>query len=235
MSKEDLAPGAVVDGLDEGGLVTLERVERLAGTATLYWRDRFGVSRSRLLFDDELDRLEVRPAGEDVPTLDADLQLFRRAFAAHRLREAHLHAPLLAVASAAVEPLPHQVQAVYDHMLPRHPQRFLLADDPGAGKTIMAGLFIKELLLARRRPALPDRRARKPGGAVAGRAERKVRAAVRRSSTAAWSTGAADGNPLRHLPLLIARLDQFARTGPARAISSPARRTTWRSSTRRTS
>src|SRR6266446_4439580 len=45
-----------------------------------------------------------------------------------------------------VEPLPHQITAVYDAMLPRQPLRFLLADDPGAGKTIMAGLFIKELI-----------------------------------------------------------------------------------------
>jgi len=44
-----------------------------------------------------------------------------------------------------VEPLPHQITAVYDAMLPRQPLRFLLADDPGAGKTIMAGLF-KELI-----------------------------------------------------------------------------------------
>src|SRR5262249_3237512 len=53
---------------------------------------------------------------------------------------------LLAVHTSLVEPLPHQILAVYAEMLPRQPLRFLLADDPGAGKTIMAGLFIKELL-----------------------------------------------------------------------------------------
>jgi superfamily II DNA or RNA helicase len=42
--------------------------------------------------------------------------------------------------------LPHQITAVYEAMLPRQPLRFLLADDPGAGKTIMAGLFMKELI-----------------------------------------------------------------------------------------
>jgi superfamily II DNA or RNA helicase len=51
-----------------------------------------------------------------------------------------------ACASSVVEPLPHQITAVYESMLPRQPLRFLLADDPGAGKTIMAGLFIKELI-----------------------------------------------------------------------------------------
>ena len=53
---------------------------------------------------------------------------------------------MLAVHTSDVEPLPHQITAVYEEMLPRQPLRFLLADDPGAGKTIMAGLLIKELI-----------------------------------------------------------------------------------------
>jgi superfamily II DNA or RNA helicase len=53
----------------------------------------------------------------------------------------------LAVHTSLVDPLPHQITAVYEAMLPRQPLRFLLADDPGAGKTIMAGLFIKELIV----------------------------------------------------------------------------------------
>ena len=51
----------------------------------------------------------------------------------------------MAVHTSMIEPLPHQITAVYDVMLPRQPLRFVLADDPGAGKTIMAGLLIKEL------------------------------------------------------------------------------------------
>ena len=58
----------------------------------------------------------------------------------------HLFDPVLAVHTSVVEPLPHQITAVYESMLPRQPLRFLLADDPGAGKTIMAGLLIKELI-----------------------------------------------------------------------------------------
>ena len=54
---------------------------------------------------------------------------------------------LPAHSAVARVPLPHQIRAVYQEMLPRQPLRFLLADDPGAGKTIMAGLLIKELLL----------------------------------------------------------------------------------------
>jgi hypothetical protein len=53
---------------------------------------------------------------------------------------------VLAVHTSLVDPLPHQITAVYEAMLPRQPLRFLLADDPGAGKTIMAGLLIKELI-----------------------------------------------------------------------------------------
>lgn len=54
---------------------------------------------------------------------------------------------LMSLHRSRVEPYPHQITAVYAEMLPRQPLRFLLADDPGAGKTIMAGLLIKELII----------------------------------------------------------------------------------------
>ena len=54
---------------------------------------------------------------------------------------------MMAVHTSNVEPLPHQITAVYESMLPRQPLRFVLADDPGAGKTIMAGLYIRELIM----------------------------------------------------------------------------------------
>ena len=79
-------------------------------------------------------------------SFDGDGAAFRLVSEAHRIRLAHLFDPVLAVHTSMVEPLPHQITAVYDAMLPRQPLRFLLADDPGAGKTIMAGLFIKELI-----------------------------------------------------------------------------------------
>jgi SNF2 family DNA or RNA helicase len=63
------------------------------------------------------------------------------------IRLAHLFDPYLAITASQIEALPHQITAVYGEMLPRQPLRFLLADDPGAGKTIMAGLLIKELLI----------------------------------------------------------------------------------------
>ena len=64
-----------------------------------------------------------------------------------RISLAGLFDPMLAVATSDVQPLPHQIRAVYGELLPRTPLRFLLADDPGAGKTIMAGLLIKELIV----------------------------------------------------------------------------------------
>jgi superfamily II DNA or RNA helicase len=80
-------------------------------------------------------------------SFDGDGALLRLVSEAMRIRVAHLFDPLLAVHTSLVEPLPHQITAVYGEMLTRQPLRFLLADDPGSGKTIMAGLLIKELLV----------------------------------------------------------------------------------------
>lgn len=72
---------------------------------------------------------------------------FRLATEAHRIHLAHLYDPLFAVSVSKIDPLPHQLEAVYHYMLPQPALRFMLADDPGAGKTIMAGLLLKELKL----------------------------------------------------------------------------------------
>ncbi|MBO9308110.1 DEAD/DEAH box helicase, partial [Thermomicrobium sp.] len=72
-------------------------------------------------------------------------EAFFLAIEAQRIRLAHQFDPLLAVNVSQIDPLPHQIEAVYHHMLRTPRIRFLLADDPGAGKTIMAGLLIKEL------------------------------------------------------------------------------------------
>lgn len=69
------------------------------------------------------------------------------ALEALRYRYASLYDPLLAMNISKVDPLPHQIEAVYGYVLHQNRIRFLIADDPGAGKTIMAGLIIKELKL----------------------------------------------------------------------------------------
>src|SRR5574341_2073810 len=78
---------------------------------------------------------------------DSPASQFRLATEAHRIRLAHLYDPLFAVSVSKIDPLPHQLEAVYQYMLPQPALRFMLADDPGAGKTIMAGLLLKELKL----------------------------------------------------------------------------------------
>ena len=79
-------------------------------------------------------------------SFDANGDQLKLASEAYRISLAHLFDPYLAVHTSSVEPLPHQISAVYKEMLPRLPLRYVLADDPGAGKTIMTGLFIKELI-----------------------------------------------------------------------------------------
>ena len=122
-----------------------------------------------------------RGEARDRPRRGAALRRARRGLQAgrrgQRITLAGLFDPMLAVATSDVQPLPHQIRAVYGELLPRTPLRFLLADDPGAGKTIMAGLYIKELLLRDDVQAVPDRRPGRAGGAVAGRAVLQVRAA----------------------------------------------------------
>ncbi len=90
---------------------------------------------------------EVEAACKNSLSLDftGDAELFYLAMEAYRIRHAAQFDPLLAVNISQVDPLPHQIQAVYYHLLPSPRGRFLLADDPGAGKTIMAGLYLKEL------------------------------------------------------------------------------------------
>ena len=146
MKLDDLTPGVRVRGVASGGgAVTVVSVERHGAEAvTLVFRDPEGVVRDRLLFREDEERLE-RAEAERPWSFDADGDLFQLAAEAQRISLAHLFDPLLAVQTSQVDPLPHQITAVYEAMLPRQPLRFLLADDPGAGKTIMAGLLIKEL------------------------------------------------------------------------------------------
>ncbi|MBR1646580.1 MAG: DUF3883 domain-containing protein [Selenomonadaceae bacterium] len=78
---------------------------------------------------------------------DSDSETFRLTSEAYRIKHACPAEPYLAVHASQIEPLPHQISAVYEKLLVRYPLRFVLADDPGAGKTIMTGLLIKELFL----------------------------------------------------------------------------------------
>jgi SNF2 family DNA or RNA helicase len=143
---EDLRPNVVLRGLLSDGLVTVINVQWFGSDALeLTYKDVSGRVANVLLYRTDEPRLEVAEHGRPW-SFDGDGALFRLVSEAHRIRLAYLFDPVLAIHTSLVEPLPHQITAVYEAMLPRQPLRFLLADDPGAGKTIMAGLFIKELL-----------------------------------------------------------------------------------------
>ena len=146
MRLEDLRPGLAVRGLLPDSPVTVVSVQWFGSEAVeLTCRTPDGALLSELLYRDAEARVEAVADGRPW-SFDGDGALFRLASEAQRIRLAHLFDPLLAVHTSVVEPLPHQITAVYEAMLPRQPLRFLLADDPGAGKTIMAGLLIRELL-----------------------------------------------------------------------------------------
>ena len=106
-------------------------------------------TQSRQYIKDMLTRDEVRALQAEKLALDFTAEA-RHVFLnleARRYRYAALYDTLFAVNASKVDPLPHQVEAVYGYVLKLPRIRFLIADDPGAGKTIMAGLIIKELKL----------------------------------------------------------------------------------------
>ena len=146
MTLEDLQPNAAVRGILTDGLVVVVSVQWFGSEALeLTYKTPDGKVANELLYRSDEARLEVAEQGQPW-SFDGDGALFRLVSEALRIRLAHLFDPVLAVHTSVVEPLPHQITAVYESMLPRQPLRFLLADDPGAGKTIMAGLLIKELI-----------------------------------------------------------------------------------------
>ena len=143
---DQIQPGARLKGLYLGGIAEVVQVARFGADALNIVFRADGRVGERLVYRGEEAGFEFVEAGRSY-TFDADGRLLRLASEAYRIRLAHLFDPYLAVTASQIEALPHQITAVYGEMLPRQPLRFLLADDPGAGKTIMAGLLIKELLI----------------------------------------------------------------------------------------
>lgn len=143
-----LRVGQRLRGLLPDRAVTLLAVDPIdAELVEIYYRDDSGRSGARTVSKADAARFEIVTAADSAPAYDADADEFRLAAEALRIKYAALYDPMAAVNSSDVDPLPHQIRAVYEEMLPRIPLRFLLADDPGAGKTVMAGLYLKELIL----------------------------------------------------------------------------------------
>ena len=121
----------------------------------------------------------------------ADANLVRLVAEAHRLQHAYLFNPIFATETSLIDPLPHQFIAVYEHLLKHYPLRFLLADDAGAGKTIMTGLYIQELLLRQQ----VGRILIVPPAGLIGNWERELRVCFRLQFQILSSANAADTNP----------------------------------------
>ncbi len=143
---EQLTPGASIRGILPDAQVVVVSAQWYGSEALeLTYKTPTGKVANELLYRHDEPRLELVEQGRPW-SFDGDGALFRLVSEANRIRLAHLFDPVLAVHTSVVDPLPHQITAVYEAMLPRQPLRFLLADDPGAGKTIMAGLLMKELI-----------------------------------------------------------------------------------------
>ncbi|MFJ4848370.1 MULTISPECIES: DEAD/DEAH box helicase [unclassified Streptomyces] len=146
MLLEELKPGLRVDGLVPAEVVTIIAAQwHGANALELTFKTAAGGLDQRVVFRKDEDKLSAARNGSRA--FDANARDFKLVAEAQRISLAGLFDSMLAVATSDVQPLPHQIRAVYDELVPRTPLRFLLADDPGAGKTVMAGLYIKELLL----------------------------------------------------------------------------------------
>lgn len=147
MLLSDLKPGIYLRGLIAQQITQVLSVEFVTPEiATLVLKDTRGQLSERLVYPADLEVCEaVIP--QTGYRFDGDAEGLRLVSEALRIQLAHLFDPYLAIHTSQVMPLPHQITAVYGEMLSRQPLRFLLADDPGAGKTVMAGLLIKELMV----------------------------------------------------------------------------------------
>lgn len=144
---EELRPGSIVRGLIPHQDVEIISTKWYGNTAIdITYRDGSGNLGNQIAYRDDEGLFEVLSEGERW-SFDGDADAFRLLSEAYRINLAYLFDPYLAVNTSSIEPLPHQITAVYQEMLPRQPLRYVLADDPGAGKTIMTGLLLKELMI----------------------------------------------------------------------------------------
>ena len=144
---ENIAKGAQLTGLLPDEVVRVVSVDELGPDARkVVYETASGAFSGQTLFRTDENKLSLTIKGR-AWGFDADPAAFKLGLEAYRISLAHLFDPMMAIHTSNVEPLPHQISAVYEAMLPRQPLRFVLADDPGAGKTVMAGLLIRELMM----------------------------------------------------------------------------------------
>jgi superfamily II DNA or RNA helicase len=207
---EELIKGKQLRGILPGQAVTIVAVEFCGSDAlTLTYKSLDGKLNEQLLYRDRESELEI--VSDTCPwDFKGDGSMLLLASEAYRIRLAHLFDPILAVHTSLVEPLPHQITAVYDEMLKRQPLRFLLADDPGAGKTIMAGLLMRELSmrgdLQRCLVVCPGSLAAQWQDELSSKFQLPFEILTNDRIEAART-----GNALAEMPFVIARLDKLSR------------------------
>jgi SNF2 family DNA or RNA helicase len=220
---EDLKPDLEVNGILPNQPVTIIDLKWHGSTSVeIVYKQPDGSLGSQLLYREDQSKLEIERTQKRW-TFSADGELFRLVAEAYRIHLAHLFDPVLAVHTSLIEPLPHQITGVYGDMLTRQPLRFLLADDPGAGKTIMTGLLIKELFV---RGDVERCLICVPGNlAVQWQDELwfkfQLHFEILTHEALEYS---ASGNPLLEKSFLIMRLDQAARS---EGIQERLRRSEW--------
>ena len=207
-----LRAGQRLRGLVLGQTVTLIAIDPIdEELVEVFYRDDLGRSGARTITDADAENFEIAADFDSAPAYTADPDDFRLAAEALRIKYAALYDPMVAVNSSDVDPLPHQIRAVYEELLPRIPLRFLLADDPGAGKTIMAGLYLKELIL---RSNCERAIVVAPGGLVDQWSEElSQKFGLRFDVLSRQMIDDAQGhNVFAEHPYLIARMDQLSRS-----------------------
>jgi len=220
---DDLKSGLSIIGLEPASVATIAGIDRISqDSVTVLYRTSDGTIKERLL--GRTDEANLSIATVERPwSFDGDGAKFQLTCEAKRIDLAFLFDPMMAVHTSNVEPLPHQITAVYESMLPRQPLRFVLADDPGAGKTIMAGLYIRELIMrADSRRILVVA----PGSLVEQwRDELFEKFGLQFNVfSAALEAATPTGNPFEDLDHLIVRLDQMSRN---LALQEKLLSTTW--------
>ncbi|MEB3886133.1 helicase-related protein [Lyngbya sp. CCY1209] len=143
MEISQLKPDVIVTGTSFPEPVQIVTISQLGASFKLTGRGVHSNQFYQPILD--ADKIAALSASPETEPFDGDPRRFRMGVEALRWGLAHEYDPYFSLAVARVDPLPHQLEAVYHYFLKLARIRFLLADDPGAGKTIMAGLLLKEL------------------------------------------------------------------------------------------
>jgi hypothetical protein len=156
MNLPEIAPGASLTGLEPDLVCKVVQVIPMGDTAVqVIYRLPDGNIKERLLTPADAD--SIAPAAVERPwAFDGDAEAFQLACEAKRIDLAFLFDPMMAVHTSNVDPLPHQITAVYEAMLPRQPLRFVLADDPGAA-AVKAATALECLLYQHVGPCPPSK------------------------------------------------------------------------------